>query len=209
MHYIKNNVWHRKMNKKYSAIAEEIKQKNVIDMALTFTAMVRLFEKGSKPKISRKLHEHFKKLHNIKTISDFCVFHEEFCKWFMNNIKTAQKERNNKVIKASRPARYGQAAKLLDVTLKVYVYYSGLPDTNTSGILVPYLNTAIDNPILRHIKEVFPSEIINAKTVEQITSSEYKKLQKLIKADIKNNFDSDIHPTQYDDIMWYRLNREQ
>jgi len=202
-------VVHQKMNKEYSAIAEEIKQKSVIDMALTFTAMIRLFEKGSKPKISRKLYEHFKKIYNIKELNDFCLFHDEFCEWFTSNIKTAQKERNNKVIKASGPARYGQAAKLLDVTLKVYVYYSGLTDNNTSKILVPFLNTAIDNPILQHLKEVFPNEIIHAKTVEQITYSAYRKLQKLIKSDIIENFGSDIYPTQYDDIMWYRLNREQ
>ena len=197
------------MNKEYSSIAEEIKQKSVIDMALTFTAMIRLFEKGSKPKISSNLHEYFKNLNKIKTLNDFYVFHNEFCEWFTSNVKTAQKERNNKVIKVSGLALYGQAAKLLDVTLKVYVYYSGLPDKHTSEILVPFLNTAIDNPILRHLKEAFPNEIINSKTVEQIDYHTYKKLQKLIKSDIKENFGDDIYPTQYDDIMWYRLNREQ
>ncbi len=44
-------------------------------------------------------------------------------------------------------------------------------------------------------------------TVEQINQNTYDKLQNLIKYDIKNNFNNDIIPTQYDDIMWYRLNR--
>ena len=197
------------MNKNYSSIAENIKQKSVIDMALTFTAMIRLFEKGSKPKISRKLHEQFKKLNKIKTLKDFYSFHIEFCEWFTKTIKTAQKVRNDRVIKVSGLARYGQAAKLLDVTLKVYVYYSGLPNKHNSENLVPFLNTAIDTPILRHLKEAFPNEIIDSKTVEQIDRHTYKKLQKLIKLDIKENFGNDIFPTQYDDIMWYRLNREQ
>ena len=98
---------------------------------------------------------------------------------------------------------------MLDVTLKVYVYYSGLPDKHTSEDLVPFLNTAIDNPILLHLKEAFPNEIIHSKTVEKIDKNTYKKLQRLIKSEIKEKFGNDIVPTQYDDIMWYRLNREQ
>ena len=198
-----------KMKTDNSAIAAEIKQKSVIDMALTFTAMIRLFEKGSKPKISQKLHSEFQKLHKIRNVDEFHTFHRDFCKWFTKSVKTAQKERNNKIIKASGLALYGQAAKLLDVTLKVYVYYSGLPDKHTSDVLVPFLNTAIDNPILTHLKEAFPNEIIHAKTVEQIDHQTYKKLQRFIKLEIKKNFDNDIVPTQYDDIMWYRLNRAQ
>lgn len=196
------------MSIKNSVIAAEIKQKSVIDMALTFTAMIRLFEKRSKPTISKKLYGDFAKLSIIKNLNDFYEFHNRFCEWFTSNVRTAQKERNNKIIKASGFALYGQAAKLLDVTLKVYVYYAGLPDKYTSEVLVPILNTAIDNPILRRLKERFPNEIIQSKTVEQIDRQTYKKLQRLIKLDIKKNFGNEIVPTQYDDIMWYRLNRE-
>jgi len=196
------------MNTKNSTIAIEIKQKSVIDMALTFTAMIRLFEKGSKPKISKKLYGDFLKINTIMNLNDFYVFHGHFCEWFTKNVRTAQKERNNKIIKASGFAQYGQAAKLLDVTLKVYVYYAGLPDKHTSEFLIPFLNTAIDNPILNHLKDSFPNEIIQSKTVEQIDPQTYKKLQRLIKTDIKKNFGNEIVPTQYDDIMWYRLNRE-
>ena len=196
------------MNIQNSAIAADIKQKSVIDMALTFTAMIRLFEKGSKPKISKKLYGDFAKLNIIKNLNDFHEFHRRFCEWFTSNVRTAQKKRNNKIIKESGFALYGQAAKLLDVTLKVYVYYAGLPDKYTSEVLVPFLNTAIDNPILRHLKERFPNEIIQSKTVEQIDHQTYKRLQRLIKSDIKAKFGNEIVPTQYDDIMWYRLNRE-
>lgn len=198
-----------KMSTENSTIAAEIKEKNVIDMALTFTAMIRLFEKGSKPKISKKLYDEFKRLNEIKNLNNFYIFHDQFCEWFTSNVKTAQKVRNNKIIKSSGFSLYGQAAKLLDVTLKVYVYYSGLPDKHTSEDLVPFLNTAIDNPILLHLKEAFPNEIIHSKTVEKIDKNTYKKLQRLIKSEIKEKFGNDIVPTQYDDIMWYRLNREQ
>ena len=192
-----------------SAIAAEIKQKSVFDMALTFTAMIRLFEKGSKPKISKKLYEEFQKLNEIRRVETFQAFHEGFCEWFTTNIRTAQKEKGSRIIKESGFSLYGHAAKLLDVTLKVYVYYSGLPDKNTSDALIPFLNAAIDNRILRHLKGSFPDEIIFSRTVEQIDKHTYKKLQQLIKADIETTFDNDIFQTQYDDIMWYRLNREQ
>lgn len=196
------------MNTENPIIAEEIKKKSVIDMALTFTAMIRLFEKGSKSKISKKLYDQFQKINEIKTSDDYYAFHDRFCEWFTNNIKTAQRERDNKIIKESRYSLYGHAAKLLDVTLKVYVYYCGLPDRNTAEFLVPFLNTAIDNPILQHLKKSFPNETIYSNTVEQIDINTYKKLQRLIKTDIAEKFNNDIVPTQYDDIMWYRLNRE-
>jgi len=173
------------LNTEYSLLVVEIKQRSVIDMALTFTAMIRLFEKGSKPKIAGKLYEEFQKLEKVTNLTEFHTFHREFCDWFTSNIKTAQRERNNKIIKISGYARYGHAAKLLDVSLKVYVYYSSLPNIITTETILPFLNTAIDNPILRHLKESFPNELISAKTVEQIDASTYKKLQNLIKSEIK------------------------
>ena len=195
------------MNAYNSSIASEIKKKNIIDMGLTFTAMIRLFRKGSKSKIADKLYDEFKILQKIQNNNDFQEFHKKFCVWFLRNIKTAQKKRNNKIIKKSGYALYGHAAKLLDVSLKVYVYYSNLPDKNTAKILVPFLNTAIDNPILKHLKKSFPNEDISSKTVEQINESTYKKLQKIIKSDIKKKYNG-ILPTQYDDIMWNSLNRK-
>jgi len=195
------------MNTEKMNIATEIKQKNVIDMALTFSAMIRLFEKGSKPVIANKLYDEFQRLTGIKTDGDFKLFHDNFCDWFTKSIKTAEKERDGKIIKQSGYALYGHAAKLLDVSLKVYVYYSGLPDKDTACIILPFINTAVDNPILNHLKKSFSSENITANTVEQIDQKTYDKLQYLIKNDIKNNFNNDIMPTQYDDIMWHRLNR--
>lgn len=196
------------MNSENIKIASEIKQKNVVDMGLTFTAMIRLFEKGSKPIIGKKLYEEFQKLKEIRTEEEFKIFHNDFCIWFTKNIKTAQKERDNRIIKKSGYALYGHAAKLIDVVLKVYVYYSSLPDSETAVVVLPFMNTAIDNPILNHLKSTFPNEIIQAKTVEQIDQKSYDKLQYLIKTEIIKEFNNDIIPTQYDDIMWHRLNRD-
>jgi len=195
------------MNCKKISIAYEIKQRNIIDMALTFTAMIRLFEKGSKHKIADKLYVVFQKLREVQNIDDFQRFHKNFCDWFVNNIKTAQRERNNKIIKKSCYASYGHATKLLDVCLKVYVYYSSLPDKSTAEKLLPFLNTAIDNPILKHLIKLFPNENILATTVEKIDENTYTKLQRLIRIDIMERFNNDILAIQYDDIMWNRLNR--
>ena len=196
------------MNSENIEIASEIKQKNVVDMGLTFTAMIRLFEKGSKPIIGKKLYEEFQKLKEIRTEEEFKIFHNDFYIWFTKNIKTAQKERDNRIIKKSGYALYGHAAKLIDVVLKVYVYYSSLPDSETAVVVLPFMNTAIDNPILNHLKSTFPNEIIQAKTVEQIDQKSYDELQYLIKTEIIKEFNNDIIPTQYDDIMWHRLNRD-
>jgi len=67
---------------------------------------------------------------------------------------------------------------------------------------------AIDYPILKHLKETFPNEEIHSKTVKLIDIQTYTRLQRLIKADIAKRFNNTIVPTRYDDIMWYRLNRE-
>ena len=77
----------------------------------------------------------------------------------------------------------------------------------TAETILPFLNTAIDNPILKHLKKSFPREDVSAKTVEQINESTYERLQRLIKSDIENNFNNNILPAQYDDIMWNLLNR--
>jgi len=187
--------------------AAEIKQKNVIDMGLTFSAMIRLFEKNSKRRITGKLYNEFQKIDKINTAENFTAFHDNFCSWFTASVKNAEKTRDGKIIKKSGYAAYGQAAKLLDVVLKVYVYYSSLPDVETAERVRSYLNTSIDNPLLKHLKKAFPDENILAKTVEQIDQETYVKLQRLIKTEIKMIYSDKIVPVQYDDIMWNKLNR--
>ena len=190
-----------------SKIADEIKRKNVIDMGLTFTAMIRVFEKGSKSKIAGRLFKEFGELSEVRNKDDFVQFHEKFCKWFTSSIKTAQRIRNGRIVKHSRYTSYGHASKVLDVSLKVFVYYAGLPDADTSKRLLPFLNSAVDTPILGHLKGSFPNENIIAKTVEKIDASSYKKLQELVSHDISLRFKKSIMPVQYDDIMWNFFNR--
>jgi len=79
------------MNTENSSIAAEIKRKNVIDMALTFTAMIRLLEKGSKPRLSEILYEEFQRLEDITDVSEFHSFHRGFCNWFTSNVDSTHK----------------------------------------------------------------------------------------------------------------------
>lgn len=191
-----------------SSFALDIKHKCIIEMALLFTSMIRLFEKGSKPKIANKLISDLPKLIDIESRDDFDTFHEGFCDWFTGNIYTASKVLKNKVSQKSHITFYGHAAKLLDVTLKVYVYYCRLPDDSTSLKILPFLNCAIDNPILNHLKKNFPEDEITINSVEKIDKIIYKTLQSQVRRDIKKRFNDEIIPAQYDDVMWYLFNRE-
>ena len=181
----------------------ETKEKNVIDMAVSFTAMMRLFEKGSADKIKDKLNDTIKNLGNINANSDFDHLHDLFCQWFVKNIKTAKK---------SERASYGHAAKVFDIALKVYVYYCNLPTLEKAQQLLPMLNGAVDRPILKHIIEnqnykCFPKSSLASLTIAMIDKDTYHLLQKLIIDDISRSFNNKILPVQYDDIMWRHLNR--
>ena len=98
---------------------EEAKLKNIIEMAVGFTVMKRVFEKRATTTIKDKLYEILQDLEKIETIDDFDKMHDSFCRWFVLNIKLA---------KSDGFASYGHSAKVLDISLKVFVYYCGLPD---------------------------------------------------------------------------------
>jgi hypothetical protein len=68
----------------------EIKIKMVIDMALTFSAMIRVFEEGSKQKIAQKLENSLGLLTAIDGKGAFEKVQREFCKWFIKNVFTAE-----------------------------------------------------------------------------------------------------------------------
>jgi len=188
-------------------MADVIKRENIVDMALTFTAMVRVFEAGSKKLISEKLVREFSDITNISSRKEFDKFHKEFCSWFCNNIRTAEKSKNGRVFKSSKNASYGHAAKILDIVLKVYVYYSHLPDIEHSKVLVGFLHGAIDTPILEHLKEKNPGQTIKAMNISEIDEDQYHILQKYINSEIENQYMKKIYPVQYDDIVWNHLNR--
>jgi hypothetical protein len=177
--------------------AEPAKTKNIIAMAFDFSAMTRVFEKKSTEQIVSKLESTLSHITSLQNDRTFQNLHDGFCQWFTQNIKTAKK---------SSPASYGQGAKVLDVALKVYVYYCHLPDLKTAEQKAKWLHAAIDTKMLRHLKK-YDKEIPDseAKVVDKDT---YGTLQKLVWIDINRRFSGLILPVQWDDIMWRELNNK-
>ncbi len=191
----------------YKQKAEKVKKENVIDMAVTFTAMIRVFEKDSKASIVKLLKDSFARLSDVKTQADYDKIHSEFCQNFSKKIRTAEKKLKNGTIKISRPASFGHAAKVIDIAIKVYVHYSNLPNIDTSLSITPFLKGAIDTPILSYLKNKYAREDILATNIELIDRKQYEALQGLIDKDIKEQYCNSILPVEYDDILWTKLNR--
>lgn len=188
--------------------ASAIKQRNLIDMAITFTAMNRMFEGGAKPKIAGQLARILPALSGIRDRGAFEESHDQFCRWFMQNIRTAERVLKNGAGKSSQSASYGHAAKVFDIIAKVFVYYCRLPSSEAAVRVEQFLHAAIDTPILRELMGKYPGAAVAAETVEQIDRSQYRRLQDLARRHIEEEFLGAILPVQYDDIMWRRLNRE-
>ena len=184
--------------------ASLIKIKCVIDMAIDFSAMTRVFEKRSKQKIAEKLEYYLGLLADIDRKDNFEKIHSEFCEWLVKNVCSSKKDLENK---NSQAASYGQAAKLFNVAAKVYVYYCHLPDCESNAMLLPMLHAALDNLMMKKLKEKYPKENIKAQTISDVDKFEYVALQKLVTRHIEDDYKNMILPVQYDDIMWHRLNR--
>lgn len=176
------------------AEAQSAKNKNIIEMALVFTAMTRVFASGSMAKIGERLEVLFGSLVNVGTREEYQTIHRAFCHWFMSEIQTT----------AKKHASFGQAAKVLDIAIKVYVYYCTQPSGEVSARVLPLLNGAIDTPILKHLKSTGASPTVRAKTIQEVDETAYRALQSFVSTE---SLSLRVHPVQYDDIMWRRLNR--
>jgi hypothetical protein len=176
-------------------------------MAISFTGMTRVFEIGSKQKIAERLENTLGLLAEVDSKDKFEKIHSGFCDWFKENIKTAKRVRGNKIIKKSRSASYGQAGKVFNIVLKVYVYYCHYPNDNAAAKLLPLLHAGIDTLMMRDLKKRYPLENIIAETIEAVDELEYAVLQRLVNQHIEDEFENLITPVQWDDIMWYRVNR--
>jgi hypothetical protein len=184
-------------------LEEKAKKQNIIDMAVGFTAMMPLFQESSADLIKEKLTDLFEGLDRISSDQDFSKMHRDFCEWFVKTIRLAKTE---------EPSSYGHAAKVLDLALKVYVYYCKMPSPAKAESLMTRLNGAIDTPILRHLfkkmediyGKSFPPHYLW--TIKMIDKEGYDLLQKVIRQDIRDSFKDKLSPVQYDDIMGRRLN---
>ena len=185
-------------------IAKQVKKHNVIHIAIGVSAITPLFQERSSKLIKERLADLFEGLDRISSDQDFSKMHRGFCQWFVKNIRLAKTE---------EPSSYGHAAKVIDLALKVYVYYFNMPSPAKAESLIPRLNGTIDTPILRRLFKKL--EDIYGKscpphylwTIKMIDKENYDLLQKVIRQDIRDSFDDNISPLQYDDIIEGRLNR--
>jgi len=194
-------------NSKFAEQAGQAKTKMIVGMAIDFAGMTRVFAEGSNTKIFLKLEELLADLDRVSSRQEYDDLHAKFCAWFTQNIRTAEKTLKNGAIKPEGPASYGQAAKVLDISAKVFVHYSGLPSAEKASGLLPILHGAIDTQILKHLKKRFRKSGVRATTIEEINCSEYQLLQSLIGNEIQEDFKAEICPVQYDDILFLQLNR--
>jgi hypothetical protein len=184
-------------------LAEQAKKRNIIDMAVGFAGMMPLFQERSADLIKEKLTGTFEGLERIGSDEEFNKMHKAFCQWFVKTIKLAKTE---------EPSSYGHAAKVIDLALKVYVYYCKMPSPAKAQLLTPRLNGIIDTPILRHLfkrlEDIYgrPSPPHYLWTIKMINEEDYGLLQKALRQEIRDSFDDRISPVQYDDIMGPRLN---
>ena len=179
-------------------LAEKAKKQNIIDMAVGFTAMMPLLQERSVDLIKEKLADLFEGLERISSDQDFSMMHRDFCQWFVKTIRLAKNE---------EPSSYGHAAKVIDLALKIYIYYCKMPSPAKAQSLMPMLNGTIDTPMLRHLfkklediyKKSCPPHYLW--TIRMIGKEDYDLLQKVIRQDIRDSFEDNILPVQYDDIM--------
>jgi len=183
--------------------AEQAKRRNITDMAVGFAGMMPLFQERSFDLIKEKLTETFEGLERIGSDEEFNKMHKAFCRWFIKTIKLAKTE---------EPSSYGHAAKVLDLALKIYVYYCKMLTPAKAELLTQRLNGVIDTPILRHLfkrlEDIYgkPSPPHYLWTIKMINEEDYDLLQKALRQEIRDSFDDRISPVQYDDIMGPRLN---
>jgi hypothetical protein len=185
---------------------EWTRRKNIIEMAVDFTTMMRVFSKGSATKIEEKLDDVFKSLDKICTRDHYQAFHRSFCEWFTGEIRTAEKHLRNGKVQQSEPASYGHAAKILDIAVKVYVYYCAQPTAAIAQRVVPFLNGAVDTAIMQQLKSEYPSAAIRATTLKEVDQKTYEDLQSLL---IQRSDAMKMYPVQCEDIMWRQLSRRE
>ncbi len=187
---------------------EETRLRNIIDMGLTFSAMIRLFKEDSKKILHKKILAEARNVFEVKSEKHFIKIHSNFCEWGIENIVLAEGKRNGRIIKEAAPASYGQIAKTFDVALKVAVYYSHLPNCEKSQEISKWLNAAVDRKMMAMLKKKYPEDIQRwPTTVKQVDSTTYMAIQRIVRKFIREEYNGNITPVQFDDIYWRVLNR--
>ncbi|HEY4359529.1 MAG TPA: hypothetical protein VGN17_01100 [Bryobacteraceae bacterium] len=181
-----------------SSEAVEAKLKNILEICLDFSAMTRVFAKGSYGQIIAELEICLLRMADVVDQTEYDGLHNDFCRWFAANIWTAERRTRSGQLRASLPASYGQAAKVLDVAAKVYFYYCSQPSPEIALRLVPLLHAALDTEMMHRLYPQSPD------TLHDLDSAGYQLLQSLVVQTIAK---ANLLRVQYDDVMWRRLQR--
>ena len=196
------------MQKNDQSKLQEIKLYNIVDMGLTVSAMIRLYEKGTKETLRNKILEELKLIFKAPSNEAFNKIHSDFCRWGINNIFLAEKIKAGMIIKKRKPASYGQIAKTFDVVLKVVVHYCHWPKHDKSNELSKWLHAAVDTKMMNLLKKSYLEYFHRwPSSVEDVDENTYLDLQKLVHRFIQDKRDGNIIPVQFDDYYWNLLNR--
>lgn len=189
---------------------KEARLQNIIDMGLHFSAMIRLFEEGSKRELYREILAQARQVFTAESEGHFKEIHSSFCSWGVRQIILAERKKRGQVIKKASPASYGQIAKTFDVVMKVAVYYCHLPDCEKSQQISGWLNAGVDTRMMGMLKKYYLEDIASwPATIEQVDSSTYTSIQEIVRKFIADRHKGNIIPVQFDDIYWRALNRQQ
>ena len=181
------------------ARAADARTTGILHMAFDFASMARTFEAGTKDLFLRQIRQRLPRLADVKSPDEFNALHDGLCRWGCRTIRSSHA--------GHPPASYGQVAKTLNVVLKVVVYYCGLPDLALATRLVPWLHPAIDNPMMKYLRQKFASRFPpGIKTIASVDRQAYRALIDLAGIDISESFGGELHPIQWEDIVWVSVN---
>lgn len=177
----------------------EVRLRCLIDLGLNFSGMLRLYKARSKQKLYAKLLSEIPSVLGAEGEKQFQMRHLSICEWGEKNLPT-----NGDPGYAS----YGQVAKTLDVVLKVVIDYGHMPDCIRAKQLSPWLNSAIDNKMMKMLKREYPGAIARWPTsIRRVTKDKYLAIQSLVRRFNLEKHDNQITPVQFDDLYWWCLNK--
>jgi hypothetical protein len=178
---------------------QEVRLCCLIDLGLNFSAMLRLYRKGSKEKFYNKVLSEIPSVLHSESEEQFQMAHASICKWGVNNLPATERLGH---------ASYGQIAKTLDVILKVVIDYGHMPDCRKAKQVSPWLNSAVDNKMMTMLKKNYPDAMKPWPTsIRQVDREKYLIIQSLVRRFNIEKHNNAITPVQFDDIYWWCLNK--
>ncbi|MEM1525266.1 MAG: hypothetical protein QW372_07050 [Nitrososphaerales archaeon] len=106
----------------------------------------RVLKKGGVDQFIHISWEAICKVQDIQSCDEFDKWHDQFVERIMSTIGTTS--RGEKI-------SYGQAQKPINVFLKVYIDWAGLPRPQIAIRLRPYLHVPLDSVVMKYIKQHF------------------------------------------------------